>query len=140
MWPRVGGLRTLDLGTPGELRDRLNALVLSGEKRATTGLLESDYRAEGEDPESVGERLVLIGSEGQSVAQVAVESVEIVPFRSVTRHFAQAEGEGCTSLAHWREVHVDHWRSVGHTVVDDTDVVCVRFGLVVPAPCAHSAL
>lgn len=98
MWPRIDGLRTLDLGNPGELRDRLNALVLSGAKRATTGLLESDYRAEGEDPESVGERLVLIGSEGEPIAQVAVESVEIVPFRSVTWHFARAEGEGCTSL------------------------------------------
>ncbi|MGW7465899.1 ASCH domain-containing protein [Streptomyces xantholiticus] len=133
MWPRIDGLRTLDLGTPGELRDRLNALVLSGAKRATTGLLESDYRAEGEDPESVGERLVLIGSEGEPIAQVAVEWVEIVPFRSVTWHFARAEGEGCTSLAHWREVHLAYWRSVGHTVADDTDVVCVRFGLVVPA-------
>ncbi|MGW0777806.1 ASCH domain-containing protein [Streptomyces sp. NPDC054802] len=130
MWPRIDGLRTLDLGTPGELRDRLNALVLSGVKRATTGLLDADYRADGEEPETVGERLVLIGSAGERVAEVDVESVETVPFRSVTWDFAQAEGEGCTSLAHWREVHLDYWRSVGHAVDDDTDVVCVRFSVV----------
>ncbi|WFF07900.1 hypothetical protein O7622_04805 [Micromonospora sp. WMMD1076] len=32
MWPRIGGLRALALGTPGELRTRLNTLVLSGVK------------------------------------------------------------------------------------------------------------
>lgn len=130
MWPRIDGLRTLDLGTPGGLRDRLNALVLSGAKRATAGLLDADYRADGEEPEAVGERLVLVGSVGERVAEVDVESVEAVPFRSVTWNFAQAEGEGCTSLAHWREVHLDYWRSVGHAVDDDTDVVCVRFSVV----------
>ncbi|MEU0085227.1 ASCH domain-containing protein [Streptomyces sp. NPDC006274] len=78
----------------------------------------------------MGERLVLVGSMGERVAEVDVESVETVPFRSVTWDFAQAEGEGCTSLAHWREVHLDYWRSVGHAVDDDTDVVCVRFSVV----------
>ncbi|MEU0372325.1 ASCH domain-containing protein [Streptomyces sp. NPDC006283] len=133
MWTRIDGLRTLDLGTPGEMRDRLNALVLSGAKRATAGLLEPDYRAEGEEPEYAGERLVLIGNAEERVAEVVVESVEIVPFRSVTWDFAQSEGEGCTSLTHWREVHTGFWQSVGHTVTDDTAVVCVRFGLTPPA-------
>ncbi|MGW4234351.1 ASCH domain-containing protein [Streptomyces sp. NPDC004980] len=130
MWPRIDGLRTLDLGTPGDLRERLNALVLSGKKQAAAGILEADYLADGEHPEAVGERLVLIGSDGERVGEVRVRSVEIVPFRSVSWDFAQAEGEGCTSLAHWREVHLDYWRSVGHTVVDDTDIVCVRFGVL----------
>ncbi|MFI8945028.1 hypothetical protein ACIGO6_00715 [Streptomyces sp. NPDC053750] len=31
--------RALELGTPGETRERLNALVLAGRKTATTGLL-----------------------------------------------------------------------------------------------------
>ncbi|MGN9793022.1 ASCH domain-containing protein [Streptomyces sp. OZ13] len=129
MWTRIDGLRVLDLGTPGEMRDRLNALVLSGAKRATAGLLEPDYRAEGEEPEYAGERLVLIGNAEERIAEVVVESVEIVPFRSVTWDFAQAEGEGFTSLAHWREAHADFWQSAAHTVTDDTQVVCVRFAL-----------
>jgi hypothetical protein len=29
-WPRIDGLRTLELGTPGALRKELTALVLSG--------------------------------------------------------------------------------------------------------------
>ena len=47
-WPRVGGLRTLELGSPGEMRSRLNALVLAGRKRATAGVLAVDYEQEGE--------------------------------------------------------------------------------------------
>ncbi|WP_242337741.1 hypothetical protein [Streptomyces formicae] len=35
MWPRVNGMRALELGTAGELRERLNALVLAGQKTAT---------------------------------------------------------------------------------------------------------
>ena len=47
MWPRIGGLRALALGTPGELRTRLNTLVLSGAKTATAGLVqESDDETE----------------------------------------------------------------------------------------------
>src|SRR4051812_49228890 len=59
-WPRMDGLRTLELGTPGELRQELIGLVLSGPKRATAGLL-SDYEIEGEALETAGEKLVLIG-------------------------------------------------------------------------------
>ena len=38
-FPRVNGLRALEMGTPGEFRDELNALILSGSKTTTTGLL-----------------------------------------------------------------------------------------------------
>jgi uncharacterized protein YhfF len=46
MWARIDNLRTRELGTPGELRDWLNSLVLSGTKRATAELLDIDYRVE----------------------------------------------------------------------------------------------
>lgn len=130
MWPRINGLRTLDLGTVGELRAWLNSLVLSGAKTATAGVLERDYRAEGEEPEVAGERLVLIDSDEAGIAEVEVTSVDIVPFASVTWEFAQAEGEGYTSLAHWRDVHLEYWKSVGQAVEDTTDIVCVHFRLV----------
>ncbi|WP_331462036.1 hypothetical protein [Streptomyces sp. KMM 9044] len=47
MWPRVGGMRALELGTPDRLRDELNSLVLAGRKTATTDLL-ADYVRETE--------------------------------------------------------------------------------------------
>ncbi|MDA0633852.1 hypothetical protein OUY22_10515 [Nonomuraea sp. MCN248] len=48
MWGRAHGLRVIELGLPGEMRAALTELVLSGAKRATAGLLELDYRREGE--------------------------------------------------------------------------------------------
>jgi hypothetical protein len=47
MWPRVDGLRAMELGAPGGMRQWLNGLVLAGRKRATAGLLDHDYVAEG---------------------------------------------------------------------------------------------
>lgn len=41
-WPRVDGLRALELGSPGETRARLNGFALAGRKRATAGLV-SEY-------------------------------------------------------------------------------------------------
>ena len=66
MWPRVQGLRALELGTPGAFRDELTALVLAGRKQATAGLL-AEYTEEGEELETVGERLVLLDSDGKSL-------------------------------------------------------------------------
>jgi hypothetical protein len=52
-WPRIDGLRVLELGTPGDMRRWLNDLVLSGTKKATAGRL-ADYEAEGEELEQPG--------------------------------------------------------------------------------------
>jgi uncharacterized protein YhfF len=41
-WPRIDGLRTLELGTPGELRQRLNGLVLVGDEGAALAVVEVD--------------------------------------------------------------------------------------------------
>lgn len=54
-FPRLQGLRTLELGTPGEMRTRLNALVLADQ---------------GGPVEAVGEVLVLVGDDVQEVGRV----------------------------------------------------------------------
>lgn len=65
MWPRIDGLRVMELGTPGKVRAELTGLALSGAKKATAGILPLDYEAEGEEVERVGERLVLVDSSGE---------------------------------------------------------------------------
>ncbi|MEV4196802.1 ASCH domain-containing protein [Micromonospora globbae] len=129
MWPRIGGLRTLALGTPGELRRTLNGLVLAGAKTATAGLL-SEYAEEGEDLERVGERLVLVDDDDHLVGVVEVTGVEVVRFADVSWDFARSEGEGDRSIEDWRSGHAAYWARLGTTVTDDTDVVCLRFRLV----------
>nr|WP_091107771.1 ASCH domain-containing protein [Micromonospora citrea] len=129
MWPRIGGLRTLALGTPGELRTRLNTLVLAGVKTATAGLTV-EYAQEGEELEHVGERLVLVDDEDSLVGVVEVTGVEAVRLADVPWDFARAEGEGDRSIEEWREGHAAYWARVGTPVTDDSEVVCVRFRLV----------
>ena len=129
MWPRVQGLRALELGTPGAMRDDLTALVLAGRKRATAGLL-AEYDEEGEELETVGERLALLDSDGKSLAVVEITAVEIVQFADVTWDFAEAEGEGFTSVAHWREAHRRFWAGEGTSVDDETEISCLWFRLV----------
>ena len=92
MWDRVGGLRTLVLGTPGASRDRLNELVLAGRKVATAGLYEIEYVGEDEPVETVGERLVLLDSAEAPIGLVEVTRVETYPFLEVPWEFAAAEG------------------------------------------------
>ncbi|MEU4639695.1 ASCH domain-containing protein [Micromonospora sp. NPDC023814] len=129
MWPRIGELRTLALGTPGDLRTRLNTLVLGGVKTATAGLL-TEYAEEGEDLERVGERLALVDDEDSLVGVVEVTGVEVVRFAEVTWDFARSEGEGDRSIEEWREGHAAYWARVGTPVTDDSEVVCIRFRLV----------
>lgn len=133
MWPRFDGLRTLELGSPGDFRDTLNALVLAGTKRATAGLL-ADYAQESEELEHVGERLVLVDSAGGRLAEVEVTSVELTPFGQVTWEFADAEGEGFRSIEHWRTGYARYWAAAGVRVDDQTPIVCLWFRLVDDEP------
>ncbi|MBQ1062673.1 ASCH domain-containing protein [Micromonospora sp. C41] len=129
MWPRIGGLRALALGTPGELRTRLNTLVLSGVKTATAGLVQ-EYDDENEELEYVGERLVLVDDNDRFVAVIEVTGVEVVRFADVPWDFARAEGEGDRSIEEWREGHGAYWARQGTPVTDDTRIVCLRFRVV----------
>ncbi|MFJ6196825.1 ASCH domain-containing protein [Micromonospora sp. NPDC092111] len=129
MWPRLGGLRTLALGTPGELRARLNTLALAGVKTATAGLL-TEYAEEAEELEHVGERLALVDDHDALVGIVEVTGIEVVRFADVAWDFARSEGEGDRSIEEWRAGHAAHWARAGTPVTDDTGIACIRFRLI----------
>ena len=133
MWPRVNELRTVGLGTPGDMRADLNALVLQGTKTATAGLLAA-YETEAEELERVGERLALVDDHDAPVGVIEVTAVSVVPFGQVPWEFAEAEGEGFTSIEHWRDVHAPFWADQGSDVDDSTAVVCVHFVLTSGQP------
>ncbi|TDD53321.1 ASCH domain-containing protein [Saccharopolyspora elongata] len=127
MWPRVNGMRTLELGTPGGLRGELNALVLAGTKTATASLL-AEYAEEGEELESPGERLALLDDHGAVLAELRVTAVTTVAFGEVPWEFAEAEGEGYADLDHWRRAHLRYWQETeGRRVDETTPVVCMHF-------------
>lgn len=132
-FPIVNGRRSLEIGTPGEMRQRLNALILRGEKRATAGLVHL-YAAENEMIESVGELLSLVDDETQPIATVRVVRVEIVAFIDVPFSFAQAESEGDESIEEWREGHRRFWTGEGELIDDQTPVVLIWFELAGEQP------
>lgn len=103
MWPRMNGMRALELGTPGEMRERLNALVLAGRKTATTGLL-AEYVEETEGLEFEGERLALLGNDGDHVATIEITGVELTSFGGVAWEHAAAEGR---ATARWTSGETD---------------------------------
>ena len=130
MWPRIDGLRTMELGSPGEMRARLNGLVLQGFKRATCGLLD-DYVSEEEEIEVPGEILVLVDDFGADVGHVVVTEVRQCPFGDVTWQMAAREGEGDQNLREWREGHQRYWLQADERVVtDETPVVWLAFEVV----------
>ena len=126
---RVNGLRSIEFGTPGQMRDRLNNLIINGNKRATAGLLKEDYLDEGEEIEFVGERLAILDNQQKSIGIVKVTRVEVLDFKDVPSEFALAEAEGDLSGDDFRQSHLKFWNSVGIQVLPDTRIVTVYFDL-----------
>lgn len=128
-FPEVDGLRALELGTPGAMRSRLNALVLAGQKRATAGTLD---QYDDNEKEHVGELLAVVDDDLARVGVVEVTETLETTFGAVPWSFAQAEGEGDTSIEEWREGHRRFWASEGVDITDDTPVFLIHFRLVDP--------
>ena len=125
---RVNGLRTIEFGTPGAMRDHLNDLIINGNKRATAGLLE-EYIEDGEEIEFVGERLVILDNDQKQIGIIKVTRVEVLEFKDVPTEFALAEDEGDLSGDDFRRSHLKFWNSVGVDVKPETKVVTVYFDL-----------
>jgi len=126
---RVNGLRTIELGTPGPMRNRLNDLIINGNKRATAGLLKEDYIDEGDEIDFVGERLAILDNDQKQIGVIKVTRVEVLEFKDVPTEFALAEAEGDLSGDDFRQSHSKFWNSVGVDVKPETKVVTVYFDL-----------
>ncbi len=126
---RINGLRSIEFGTSGAMRNRLNDLIINGNKRATAGLLKEDYIDEGEEIEFAGERLAILDNDQKQVGIIKVRRVEVLEFKDVPTEFALAEAEGDLSGDDFRQSHSNFWNSVGVDVKPETKVVTVYFDL-----------
>lgn len=126
---RVNGLRSIEFGTPGPMRNRLNDLIINGNKRATAGLFKEDYIDEGEEIEYVGERLAILDNDQKQIGVIKVTRVEVLEFKDVPTEFALAEAEGDLSGDDFRQSHSKFWNSVGIDVKPETKVVTIYFVL-----------
>jgi uncharacterized protein YhfF len=123
----VSGLPPFHLGRPRtELRRQLVAAVLRGDKTATAGLL-AEYEAEGEQPEAVGARCVLLDYDDEAVATVEVTESRVVPAGEIDEDFARDEGEGFESVEEWRVAH-EHF--FGQPIGPETPIIAIRFRVI----------
>ena len=129
-WKRIDGLRTIEFGTVGESRSKILSFLFDGNKRATAGLLEHDYEAEGEAIEQVGEVLVVLGNDMEEVGRIRAKRVEVTTFAEVPDEFALAEAEGDLNAADFRASHMDFWTRAGYHITDETKVVLLYFDLL----------
>ena len=136
--PDTASLPTFEFSFPGPLRETLIAAVLDGSKSSTTGLL-AGYENENLPLAAVGDRSVVIDSEGRPVALIEVTSVRVVPLADVDLAHVIDESEGHATVAEWRTTHEEDWHSEeqraefgdpAFTVDDTTPLVLQRFRLV----------
>jgi uncharacterized protein YhfF len=105
-----------------ELRRKLVAAVLAGQKTATAGLAEP-----GEVAPEPGTRYVLRGYDDEPVAIVEVTEARILPASELDLQFARDEGEGFESVEDW---HAAHERFFEQEIGPDTQIEATRFQVV----------
>ncbi len=123
-------------GSGERMADQLLALVLSGAKRATAGLL-AEYEAEGVDPFRDGFHEVVVDGRGRPGCIIRYEGIRLCRFGDVDAAFAAREGEGDGSLAYWREGHFRYFDPLlrakfGRGMSEDELLVLEPFTVVWP--------
>ena len=112
----------VSFGSSLETEVRLAALILAGRKRATA------WNGKSPNDTAPGMRWTVYAA-GLAVGVIETISVEQRLFSEIDEAFAFEEGEGDRSLAFWRAVHEDFFRSQ-RTYSFNMPLWCERFRLV----------
>jgi uncharacterized protein YhfF len=119
----------MELGHRGtELRRKLVAAVLRGDKIATASLREEYVPNTDEPLPEPGETFLLLGYNDEPLGVVKTTELRVVRAADVDLQFARDEGEGFETVELWRAAHERAWSD--HQITDDTMIVCERFTLV----------
>jgi len=123
-------------GNTPEMADELAALVLKGEKRATTSLLWIYEKFPEEKIPREGEYSIVLNATKEPVCVIRSMSVTTRKYSEVDEEYARTEGEGDKSLCYWDEVHwkyfVGECQLVGREPSADMPVICEIFEVVYP--------
>lgn len=117
----------------GKDADECAELVKQGIKRATSpSLLGLQYRKE--PLPKIGDFLIVTDWEGRAQCVVRTTKVTLKPFFAIDSTYAQREGEGDKSLAHWKKVHWDFYAKelepFGRVPRESMIVICQEFEMV----------
>jgi uncharacterized protein YhfF len=119
---------SFSFGDSPKMANELLALAIAGIKTATCGALR-DYPPGSKEMPVVGRRDVIMDGDGWSGAVIETLEVTIRRFDEVDEAFAHDEGEGCRTLADWRQGHQAYFERNGG-FSPDMELVCERFRLV----------
>jgi uncharacterized protein YhfF len=98
-------------GDSKEMADELGHLVQSGTKTATSALVW-ELEADGEQPQKVGDKEVIVDGSGEPLCIFEITEVEIRPFDAIDETFAFDYGERDRSLAWWRRAMWGYYSEV----------------------------
>jgi uncharacterized protein YhfF len=122
-------------GDHAALADELLALVLSGTKRATAGLV-ADFAHQGEPLPRIGGHWVACDGAGVPRCVLRSTDLRLGPLASVDDAFAWDEGEGDRTRDDWLAGHLAYFTRTqtarGERWDDDLEVVFERFRVVWP--------
>lgn len=111
--------------------DGLAAMVLSGEKIATSSLYDY-YRMNLKEMSNLGDCASILDSCGNEICIVRIEKIEIIQFKHITEAFAVAEGDG--NLQNWLKIHTGYYAAqvekIGKKLTGDTELVCEWFNVI----------
>ena len=120
-------------GNTPALADDLAALVLRGQKRATTSIA-IEYTADNLPLPEVGDLTIITKGNGMPCAIIERTSVTTVPFEDVDAEYAAIEGEGDGSLAFWRAAHKAYFTNAAARLGSHFDsrapVICQIFHVI----------
>ena len=108
MHAEITTLPPLVFGEPGEFRELMVALVMSGAKTGSSNLRVA-YEMTGEALPVAGSRYALVDSGDFRVA--VIEVLEVVETTAAEATLELARHESPT-LEHWRTVHRDYWETL----------------------------
>jgi uncharacterized protein YhfF len=132
---RTTYLEADQFGNTPEMADRLAALVCSGVKTASSGLLWG-YEATGERLPEVGDLAITLDGSGMPVCIIELTEARVLPFEAVDEQMAYEYGEGERTLAWWREHLWDYYvaqcAADGWQPARDMPLVFKRFRVVYP--------
>lgn len=117
-----------------EIADEILGYLLSGDKRATTGL-KCLYDAEKEPLPKVGDYSVILNSREEPRCITRITKVEIVKFKDISKEYAFIEGEGDKTLSYWKREHEKVFtrecrEDLGIAFNEEMECVCEQFEIV----------
>ena len=104
----------------GTNNDYLVELVLSGKKRATTSLYDSN------DVPVINEESALTFSNGSIACITKTSRVVITEFKNITWDLAKLEGEN-NSFDEWKKEHIEFFKSIDNNFNENNKVIFEAF-------------